>query len=109
MFFICCILVVAFIPSSIYLFIHSKKMSFFNKWTTFEWRVKFIITDCSNELHSAEISSMIGAQFAFCEVGSRKIFHTISVFSCGWMWLTTFMGQPLFALGKWLSSGFLCY
>ena len=39
-----------------------------------------------------------GAPSAFCEVGVQEEFGH-NLVSCGLMWLTSFMGQPLFALG----------
>ena len=39
-----------------------------------------------------------GAPSAFCEVGVQEDFQC-NLLSCSWMWLTSFMGHPLFALG----------
>ena len=39
-----------------------------------------------------------GAPSAFCEVGVQEEFGH-NLVSCGLIWLTGFMGQPLFALG----------
>ena len=38
-----------------------------------------------------------GAPSAFCEVGVQEDFQC-NLLSCSWMWLTSFMGHPLFAL-----------
>ena len=49
-------------------------------------------------LRLASISPVWGCTSAFCEVGVQEDFlHNL--LSCGWMRLTSFMGQSLFALG----------
>ena len=62
-------------------------------WYYFQVRLIEMVIPWSSNRHSAEVPPS-----AYCEVGVQDEFGH-NLLSCSWMWLTSFMGQPLLTLG----------